>query len=199
MQWDLSEVEQRLVSHRPARCWWRPLGRQSAVALILRQSGSDLEVLMIRRAERPGDPWSGQMGFPGGRRDAVDRHLLAVACRETREEVGIDLQHQARLLAPLSVMRARPWRWQQRPMTVSPYVFALQQPVVIEPNHEVAEALWLPLGFFADHSNRRAFDFQRQGRWLRQLPCYEWREQRIWGMSLRMLDELVSVLAIPGR
>jgi 8-oxo-dGTP pyrophosphatase MutT (NUDIX family) len=192
----LTDVQQRLARHRPQRCWWRPLGRQSAVALILRESAEGLEVLMIRRAERLGDPWSGQMGFPGGRRDAVDPHLLAVACRETLEEIGVDLHCEAQLLAALSVLRARPWRWQQRPMTVSPFVFATTATSLqIDPNHEVAEALWLPLAFIADSANRQAFDFQRQGVWYRQLPCYEWQGQRIWGMSLRMLDELVEVLS----
>jgi 8-oxo-dGTP pyrophosphatase MutT (NUDIX family) len=195
MQLALTEAQQRLAQHRPQRCWWRPLGRQSAVALLLRESSANgLEVLMIRRAERAGDPWSGQMGFPGGRRDPQDPHLLAVAQRETAEEIGVDLDHHAELIAPLSVLRARPWRWQQRPMTVTPYVFAIQNEIVVEPNYEVADVLWLPLAFIADHRNRQLFDVQRQGVGYRQLPCYEWREQRIWGMSLRMLDELIMVL-----
>ena len=196
MQLPLIDVQQRLAQHRPQRCWWRPFGRQSAVALILRETAHGLEVLMIRRAERAGDPWSGQMGFPGGRRERYDPHLLAVACRETREEVGVDLQREAQVLAPLSVLRARPWRWRQRPMTVSPFVFATTaESLAIEANYEVAETLWVPLAFIADPANRQSFDLQRHGIWYRQLPCYEWRGQRIWGMSLRMLDELVSVLA----
>lgn len=196
MHLPLSEVEQRLVQHRPQRCWWRPFGRQSAVALLLRESSAGLEVLMIRRAERHGDPWSGQMGFPGGRRDPQDKHLLAVAQRETAEEIGVDLHRHAELIAPLSVLRARPWRWQQRPMTVTPFVFATKNEIAAEPNYEVADVIWLPLAHIADHRNRQYFEFQRQGVTYRQLPCYEWREQRIWGMSLRMLDELVEVLSV---
>jgi hypothetical protein len=80
-------------------------------------------------------------------------------------------------------------------MTVSPFVFATAESLAIEANYEVAEVLWVPLAFIADPANRQWFDFQRQGIWYRQLPCYEWRGQRIWGMSLRMLDELVAVLA----
>jgi 8-oxo-dGTP pyrophosphatase MutT (NUDIX family) len=195
MQLAIHDVERRLIQHRPRSCWWRPFGRQSSVALILREGSTGLEVLMIRRAEHPADPWSGQMAFPGGRRDPGDSDLLAVACRETYEEIGVDLMAKAVLLAPLSVLRARPWLWKRRPMTVSPFVFLLNQDIEVVPNYEVADVIWVPLGFIADRINRQTFDFQRQGIWYRNLPCYEWQQQRIWGMSLHMLDELVDVLS----
>ena len=76
---------------------------EAAVALILLPtSDGDLEALFIKRAEVEGDPWSGQMAFPGGRRDPVDDDLLATAARATLEETGIDLAR-----APFS----RPWSW----------------------------------------------------------------------------------------
>lgn len=196
MQLGIDDVHRRLIEHRPRSCWWRPLGRQAAVALILRPSGNGFDVLMIRRAEHPADPWSGQMAFPGGRREAIDRDLYAATYREVQEEIGVDLRACAKPLAPLSVLRARPWRWKRRPMTVSPFVFLLQQEIDIVPNYEVADVVWVPLMFLAERNNLQTFDFQRQGRWHRNLPCYEWQGQRIWGMSLSMLDELVSVLSL---
>lgn len=40
--------------------------REAAVALVLRPVAADAaEVLLIRRAERADDPWSGQIGLPG--------------------------------------------------------------------------------------------------------------------------------------
>ena len=65
--------------------------RQAAVAMILAEGDTELDVCFIRRAEREGDPWSGQVAFPGGRADPVDPTASAVAERETLEEIGLPL------------------------------------------------------------------------------------------------------------
>lgn len=58
-------------------------------------------------------------------------------------------------------------------------------------NHEVATALWVPLRFLSDTTNRSAI------RWRHlQLPCYDWEGRRIWGLSLQMIEELLSHLHI---
>ena len=53
-----------------------------------------LELLFIKRTAQEGDPWSGQIAFPGGRREAADADDVACAIRETWEEVGIDLTQE---------------------------------------------------------------------------------------------------------
>ena len=63
----------------------------AAVALILRALPDDLELLLIKRARDPRDPWSGHMALPGGRRDAADPDLASTAVRETLEETGVEL------------------------------------------------------------------------------------------------------------
>ena len=39
--------------------------RRAAVAVVLRDVG-ELQVLLVKRKERLGDPWSGQIALPGG-------------------------------------------------------------------------------------------------------------------------------------
>ncbi|RKP07586.1 NUDIX hydrolase domain-like protein, partial [Thamnocephalis sphaerospora] len=48
------------------------------------------EILYIRRTSNPRDPWSGQIAFPGGKREHGETDRQATE-RETREEVGLDL------------------------------------------------------------------------------------------------------------
>ena len=61
----------------------------AAVAIILTPQPDS--ILLIRRADRSGDPWSGHMALPGGRREPSDSDLAATAIREVAEEVGIQL------------------------------------------------------------------------------------------------------------
>jgi len=68
-----------------------PDARPAAVALVLLDGPQGIEILLIKRAERADDPWSGQIALPGGRYDVGDRDLEATAVRETREETGVDL------------------------------------------------------------------------------------------------------------
>jgi ADP-ribose pyrophosphatase YjhB (NUDIX family) len=60
------QLDQRLVAPRRI-----PIERdrvpQAAVSLILREAQGSAQALIIKRAERPGDHWSGHLALPGGR------------------------------------------------------------------------------------------------------------------------------------
>jgi len=73
-----------------------PAQGRAAVAIVVREGTDGPQVLLIRRADHPGDAWSGHMAFPGGREDPQDENLLATAIRETLEEVGLDPASQDR-------------------------------------------------------------------------------------------------------
>jgi hypothetical protein len=49
------------------------------------------QLLMIKRASREGDPWSGDLALPGGHVEDNEDDIQA-ACRETLEEVGLDIR-----------------------------------------------------------------------------------------------------------
>src|SRR5256712_11594169 len=70
----------------------------AAVMIILRDGPNGFEVLLGERTKREGDPWSGQVGLPGGRHRGEDPTMLATAFRETKEEVGIDLEGRAEIM-----------------------------------------------------------------------------------------------------
>lgn len=75
----------------------------SAVAIIIDSNRVNRSVLLIRRRDRQGDPWSGQIAFPGGHKSKDDQTLLQTAVREASEEVGIDLyQHGLLGVLPLA-------------------------------------------------------------------------------------------------
>ncbi|MBM3990784.1 MAG: CoA pyrophosphatase [Planctomycetes bacterium] len=159
--------------------------RQAAVAVVCVPAGVGLEVLLIRRAERAGDPWSGQMGLPGGHRDELDRDLLHTVIRETEEELGFDLR-RARALGALDELQPV-----IRPMTVRPYVFALDARPVLALGPEVASARWARLDELGQASSITEVFHRGE---LRTMPCYRLGEDIVWGMTYRVLQPLVAAV-----
>lgn len=167
-------------------------GPRAAVAAVLRRGAEDTEILFIRRADRDGDPWSGHMAFPGGRRDPGDRSLLETALRETREEVGLDLAKSGRVIVRLpnvqAYARARPAN-----LIVAPFVFAIDAPLALSPNEEVAEALWVPLGPILRGEGAKPFDYRHEGIDYK-LPSFDVDGRVVWGLTYRMIELLTEKL-----
>jgi 8-oxo-dGTP pyrophosphatase MutT (NUDIX family) len=192
----LQLIETRLGDHTPGRKLLRRLMKRSAVAMILQVRDGELHILMIKRAEREGDPWSGHMAFPGGRMDPTDAHGYAVAVRETEEEVGLSLSEQDLCIGRLSDLHASPHRGPFG-MAVSPFVFRLDREVVFTPNYEVAEVIWVPLEFLMDEDNQQEMLWRYKGAKI-PVPCYWYEGRCIWGLSLMMLGELLDLVEGKG-
>jgi 8-oxo-dGTP pyrophosphatase MutT (NUDIX family) len=172
--------------------------RQAAVAAILRapHPSAEAEVLLVRRSERAGDPWSGHMAFPGGRRDDTDPTLLATAVRETREEVGLDLDQHGTLLARLPDTPAVA-RGVRVGIIISPFVFALraasERPPELRLNDEIAEAVWAPLGPLARGELATTHPYNHEGRRF-DMPGFRVGERVVWGLTYHMLRALLEAL-----
>ncbi len=146
----LSEIRQGLISYQP-EVVDDSKRRRAAVSLILTEGALGAEVLFIERARRVEDPWSGQMAFPGGRREHGDATLLATAQRETLEEVGL------RLCSSCLVRRlddiVSPKESPAHGLVVSCYVFELLSGGTISTNSEVHDTVWIPVSALVDPEN----------------------------------------------
>ena len=160
-----------------------PVGSQAAVALMLRER-EGLEVFVIKRADRVGDPWSGHMALPGGRREPYDEDAYATARRETLEEVGVDLA-EGSLLGRLDDMGPRS---AGRRLVVSTFVVALDaEPGRLDPQ-EVAEAFWVPVEKLVEEDVEIA---GFPGNW----PAFTYKERYvIWGLTHRILTQLWALI-----
>ena len=184
----LAAVRRALRDHRPEPVE-APEARPAAVALILLEGARGLETLLIRRAERPDDPWSGQIALPGGRRDAADPDLMTTAMRETREETGVDLTPAEHLGALDDLYPRTPTL---PPVVVRPFVFALTGRPALTPSREVQRAFWLPLERLAEPGVRRELTLSLQGT-ERILPAYLVDGELIWGLTERILTPFLRL------
>lgn len=167
----------------------------AAVALALVGVESDLQLCFIRRVEKPDDPWSGHMAFPGGRAAPGDLSARGVAEREAREEVGLDLG-DSHLIGELSELPVR-LGGVPTSMVLSSFVYYLgAAPAALAPNEEVAEAYWAPLSHLWDQRNATFLSLLRNGA-LVEFPAIRFHGHLIWGLTLRVLTLFSDVLGKP--
>ena len=187
------EDVRRALARRPAVPLQAAVSSRAAVAAVLREAGSGLELLFIRRAEDPRDRWSGHMAFPGGRCEPGDSDLVATAIRETTEEIGLDLRAQGELLGGLdevhAIARGRPVD-----LSITPYVFRLHGRAQLTLSAEVTSLHWLPLDDLLGERHLSTFEYVHEGIPLR-LPCLRVGDVVIWGLTFRMFSSLRDVLA----
>jgi len=193
---DTSAIDRiRAALARRAPQLQRPEGevRWAAVALVLAPDGAgELDALLIRRAEQEGDPWSGHVALPGGRHEPDDPDLFTTACRETHEEVGLDLS-RGEYVGQLDDLH--PTRGLRPPIVVRPYVFALGGRPRLRLSWEVAGLLWTPLELLL--GERVPARISHAGR-EREVPAVPLGEDLLWGMTLRILDGLAERLDRAG-
>lgn len=165
-------------------------GRRAAVAVVLTRADASatapLSVLLLRRSEREGDPWSGHMALPGGHAQPEDADLLHTARRETLEEVGIDLSGAELLgrLDDVSPMRSSD-------MAVRPFVFWASATGELTLSNEVAEVLWVPLDELASDTLRATREVEVRGATLR-VPAFVIQERVVWGMTFHLLERFLG-------
>lgn len=157
---------------------------EAAVALVIHLADDGLETLFIKRATREGDPWSGQIALPGGRRHDGEDSLVRTAMRETFEELGLDLASDGALLGELDELRPRSPLLP--PIIVRPYVFAVAARPALLLNEEVADAFWTPLRDIFDPQRRQEISITFPGVHMRR-SAIGVGEHVIWGMTEHIL------------
>jgi 8-oxo-dGTP pyrophosphatase MutT (NUDIX family) len=192
----IDHIREALSRHQPQLVAPEPGNSAAAVALVLAGRRDDLSLGFIRRAEHPLDPWSGHMALPGGRWDPTDPHPRAAAERETLEEVGLRID-DSHWLGALSDVLVRLGGKDDRRMILSAFVYYLgEELATFVPNHEVAEAFWIPLGYLWDPRNMNSLEWERDGKRL-LYPAIRFRDHSIWGLTLRVLTLFSDVLDSP--
>ena len=119
--------------------------KEAAVSLLLSEDFQGSKLLLIERAHRDDDPWSGQMAFPGGRREFQDETVLDTAIRETAEEIGVHLDVKNRINRIDDLVAPR--LSHAHGLIISCHVFEAQEPVQFDPNEEVHDLVWVPITY----------------------------------------------------
>ena len=158
------------------------------LAPVYRDVGGALRIVLIVRTDR--GHHGGQLAFPGGRVDDEDESLVATALREAEEEIGLDPSCVS-VIAELSPVRSGPTN-----IEVFAFLGRIPDGVEWRPNREeVVEVLTPTVAELWDPAIRREHLFTSalwpEGLLVDGIPV---GDRVLWGMTLRLLDDLVPRL-----
>jgi 8-oxo-dGTP pyrophosphatase MutT (NUDIX family) len=153
-----------------------------------RISTSNLYLALIRRTEYPG-VHSGQISFPGGRREGQES-LQVTALRETQEEIGVR-PHSLRVVGQLSPLYVPASNF-----CIYPFVaFSPVRPAFRLDSREVAELIETPLSHLLDPATCKEISRHFQNYGQRRIPYYDIFGHQVWGATAMMLSEFLALLA----
>ena len=160
---------------------------QASVLLPLFIKDGHYWLLLMRRANTV-EYHKGEVSFPGGVVDEKDDNLESTAKRETFEEIGVR-EEDIEILGQLDDMTTITSRF-----IVHPFVGIVPFPYEFNLNRsEVDRLIEVPLQFFLDPSQPRAFPIHYKGESF-ETPAFIYEGIVIWGATERILENFISVI-----
>lgn len=188
---NLDGISEFLSNNAPKTLSAKDRGHAS-VAMLLKEGNPSPEVLFIIRAKHDADPWSGNIGFPGGRLNHNGETSRQAAERETREELSLDLQ-KATFLGQLDDLYGA-----TMPVLVSCFVYKLSGEEILQPNHEVEKIFWCPLETLLECSRHRneSFTYHGEARTHPVVTLLEAGQPLLWGITYRLIRRFFKLCKV---
>ncbi len=161
---------------------------ESAVLILLFKKDNEINILLTKRSSNL-KKHSGQISFPGGKKDISDNDLLQTALREAKEEIG--LNHKVTIIGKLTPLLI--------PITnfyVHQYVaYCDELPPLSINKDEVESLIELPVKELNNSQNIKSkiFGTTTSGREI-IAPYYSYNNHEIWGATAMMISELYETL-----
>ncbi len=182
-------------------CWWQKLSNNLSqkvngsidsgnfIASVLVLIGTSLKndfFILTKRTENV-KTHKGQISFPGGMKEPIDKSLLHTAIRETYEEIGV-LEKDLSLLGVIEPIRTK------GALPIVPWVARIQLPYDFKINEsEVEKILFLPVDRLIEEGLKKVqvqidgVTFDSIGIWL--------EKELIWGATARILERILKSLS----
>lgn len=159
------------------------------VLILLYEKENELHIVFTERKAYDG-VHSGQMSFPGGKKDDSDKDLIQTALRETEEEIGV-LTPTIQVLGKLSELYIPPSNF-----LVYPAIGFSEGPIAFRPQQEEVESIVeIPVGFFMDEQNIDSHTPIRLNNGTTVVvPAFIFGQHIIWGATAIILSEFIHVM-----
>lgn len=162
--------------------------RLSAVLILFYPADGIIHIPMIVRPVYKG-VHSGQVSFPGGRAEEIDKDLTETALREAHEEIGI-LPADIQILGMLSQLYVPASNF-----LVYPVVGSMSfQPGFKPDPYEVDMLLEVPLDELLDVTRMGSKEIVVRDNITIQAPYYDLQGQTVWGATSMIISELITII-----
>lgn len=167
----------------------RPDVRTASVMISLFEKGNDWHTVVIQRKAVEGDRHSGQISFPGGKRENQEP-LPFTAIRESHEEIGTPIDSY-RILGQLTELHIPVSNFM-----VHPFVGHLDHPGELIAQQEEVDAIYeIPIEILLTPETRKRKDIRvPEGFVLRDVPYFDIGGKVVWGATAMIISEFTSVL-----
>ena len=162
--------------------------RESAVLLLFYPFKSELYLSFMLRPTYDG-VHSGQVCFPGGRREDEDENLLQTALREAREELNIQSEN-VKVIGELSRIYVPPSNFLIQPIVA----YSQLRPDFVAEEKEVQAIIEVPVKEFQKSNSLQKAIVTVQNNMELEVPGFYYKEHLIWGATSMILMELLDVL-----
>lgn len=159
--------------------------RRAAVLIPLFPENGELSILLTVRTHTV-ETHKGQIAFPGGACDPLDRDEIHTALRETKEEIGLSVNE----IEVLGILDDVPV---PSGFLITPVVgYLKERPVCVLNPDEVAQVFTVPLSLFADERNAKKESRDVGGRAV-TIWHFQYGEFRIWGATAAIIRRLAEL------
>jgi 8-oxo-dGTP pyrophosphatase MutT (NUDIX family) len=164
-----------------------PDARVAAILILLYPKNSSVYTVFIQRPDYNG-VHSGQISFPGGKKEPSDADIFETAFREAKEEVGVDPSKISVIgtLTPLFIPASN--------TVVTPVTGWIEsRPEFRCQKGEVVYIIEAELKRFLDPSIIKTKPFEIRGEML-EVKYFDYRGHIIWGATAMILNELLAII-----
>lgn len=162
--------------------------RESAVLILFYPHDNEIHLAFMLRPTYDG-VHSGQICFPGGRREQYDENLVSTALREAEEELNVK-KEEVQILGNLSRIYVPPSNFLIQPVVA----YSKHRPMFVPDEKEVEALIEVPLKILQDSSNIQKTKINIQNNVELEVAGFVYRDQLIWGATSMILMELMDVL-----
>ena len=166
--------------------------RLGGVLILLYEKDNEWQTVFTQRRKYEG-VHSGQMSFPGGKKDDTDEDIIQTALREAEEEIGVS-KSSLEIIGRLTELYIPPSNFLVHPVVAHLHgdkKFTAQE-------REVQEIVEIPLSFFLSSNSIKQTEIHLQQGVTTKVPAFIFGEYVIWGATAIMLSELKEILEEAG-